>query len=78
MTQAKRPPNSVIAYTLDDEDRTRRARSLLWPIAVILLAVALLVVSLPIASGAVLGLGGGVAGIRALIRSARSAPSEQA
>ncbi|WP_158882385.1 hypothetical protein [Amycolatopsis anabasis] len=58
------PPGGLLGYVLDDEDRTRRARSLLYPIAFILLAVAALVVHSPALGAAVGGVGGLVAGIR--------------
>lgn len=58
------PPGGLVGYVLDDDDRTRRARSLLYPIAVILLAVAVLVAYSPIAGAAVTVLGGAAAGLR--------------
>ena len=61
MTRRCRPPDGVLAWVLDDDDRTRRARSLLYPIAVVVIAVAALVVHSP-AVGAISGLVGLLAG----------------
>ena len=60
-------PNSasgLLCYVVDDEDRTRRVRSLLWPVAAIMIAVAALVVVSPLACGLVSLVSCGVAGAR--------------
>jgi hypothetical protein len=52
----------LIAYVLADEDRTRRARSLLYPVALILLTAAAIVIHSPIA-GAAVSLPAAIAGL---------------
>lgn len=48
MTATSPSPGGLVAYVLDDEDRTRRARSLLYTVAIILLEVAAILVYSPL------------------------------
>jgi hypothetical protein len=71
VSTAKQPPGGLIGYMLDDEDRTRRARTLLWPVAVMVLSLAVLVAQSPVAGGAVAGTAGVITWCRALLQRRR-------
>lgn len=72
MSTSKPSPPGLIGYMLDDDERTRRARTLLWPVAVILLSVAGLIAHSPAAGGAVAGIAGVISACRTLIQKRRN------
>lgn len=67
-------PAGTLAYILEDDERTRRARSLLYAAAAIVLALTVLVVSSPLV-GAMLSASFSVSGLFAAVRQWRQPSS---